>query len=120
MSTYIDKKEVLETFVRSSGPGGQHVNKASTCVQLLHIPTGIVVKCQESRHQDLNRERAWEILTDKLEQRERAIQMSKQAAAAKKRRQNRRPSQSAKERMIKTKKRRSSVKSNRKKVNNDD
>lgn len=47
--------DLHESFVRSSGPGGQHVNKTATCVVLLHRPTGLQVKCQESRSQLLNR-----------------------------------------------------------------
>ncbi|MCX8070676.1 MAG: peptide chain release factor-like protein [Thermodesulfovibrionales bacterium] len=51
----IKESDLQETFVRSSGKGGQHVNKTSTCVQLKHLPTGIEVKSQEDRSQSLNR-----------------------------------------------------------------
>jgi protein subunit release factor B len=51
----IVEKDVEERFVRSSGSGGQKVNKTSTCVYLKHIPTGIEVKCMEERSQSLNR-----------------------------------------------------------------
>ncbi len=44
-----------EKFVRSSGSGGQHVNKTSTCVWLKHLPTGIEVKCMRDRSQSVNR-----------------------------------------------------------------
>jgi len=44
-----------ESFIRSSGKGGQHVNKASTCVHLLHLPTGLEVKCMRERSQSVNR-----------------------------------------------------------------
>jgi len=43
----IREEEIRESFIRSGGKGGQHVNKVSTCVYLKHIPTGIEVKCQE-------------------------------------------------------------------------
>ncbi len=55
-----------EQFIRSSGNGGQNLNRVATCVRLLHIPTGIVVKCQIERTQRLNRYRARQILLDKL------------------------------------------------------
>jgi protein subunit release factor B len=51
----IREKDIEERFVRSSGSGGQKVNKTSTCVYLKHIPTGIEVKCMEERSQSLNR-----------------------------------------------------------------
>lgn len=54
----IREEDIEETFIRSGGKGGQHVNKASTCVYLKHIPTGIEVKCHQERSQSLNRYRA--------------------------------------------------------------
>jgi len=51
----IDEKDIEEKFVRSSGAGGQKVNKTSSCVYLRHVPTGIEVKCMEERSQSLNR-----------------------------------------------------------------
>lgn len=62
----LNKNEVVKSYIRSSGPGGQNVNKTSSCVQLTHIPTGIQVKSQETRDQYKNEIRAWKILTDKL------------------------------------------------------
>lgn len=49
------EKDIKEKFVRSSGKGGQKVNKTSSCVYLKHIPTGIEVKCMEDRSQSINR-----------------------------------------------------------------
>ncbi len=63
----ISEGDIEEVFVRSSGKGGQHVNKTSTCVQLRHIPTGIEIKCQRGRSQSLNRYHARVMLTDKIE-----------------------------------------------------
>lgn len=51
----IHEKDIEEKFVRSSGSGGQKVNKTSTCVYLRHIPTGFEIKCMKERSQSLNR-----------------------------------------------------------------
>jgi protein subunit release factor B len=51
----IHDKDIEEKFIRSSGRGGQKVNKTSTCVYLKHIPTGTEVKCMKERNQSLNR-----------------------------------------------------------------
>ncbi|MBF0507173.1 MAG: peptide chain release factor-like protein [Nitrospirae bacterium] len=51
----IAEKDIEEQFIRSSGKGGQHVNKTSSCVYLRHIPTGIEIKCMQERSQSANR-----------------------------------------------------------------
>jgi protein subunit release factor B len=63
----IHEKDIEEKFVRSSGKGGQHVNKTSTCVYLKHIPTGIEVKCMKDRSQSINRFLARRELIKKIE-----------------------------------------------------
>jgi len=61
------KSEDLEiTFFRSSGPGGQNVNKVETAVRVLHKPSGLIVSCQSERSQFKNREKAIEMLKTKL------------------------------------------------------
>ncbi|HEX2767763.1 MAG TPA: peptide chain release factor-like protein [Geobacteraceae bacterium] len=62
----IREEDLEERFVRSSGKGGQHVNKTSTCVWLRHIPTGIEVKCMAQRSQSLNRFLARRELLEKI------------------------------------------------------
>ncbi len=61
------EKDIEEKFVRSSGPGGQKVNKSSTCVHLTHRPSGLAVKMQKSRTQKLNRYYARKRLCEMLE-----------------------------------------------------
>ena len=112
----IPKEDVVESFVRSSGPGGQNVNKVSTCVALLHKPTGLIVKCQEYRTQFQNRQQAWKMLYDALEERQEQQRLHAQAKREKIRRQNRKRSLSAKERILENKKKNTLKKENRKKL----
>ncbi len=62
----IREEDLEEKFVRSSGKGGQHVNKTSTCVWLRHIPTGVEVKCMVERSQSVNRFLARRELLEKV------------------------------------------------------
>jgi len=64
----LNEDEIEEKFIRGSGPGGQKINKTSSCVELKHIKTGIIVKCQESRSQDQNRKIARSRMLEKLKQ----------------------------------------------------
>jgi peptide chain release factor 2 len=66
----IDEKDVRIDVMRSGGAGGQHVNKTESAVRLTHIPTNIVVKCQQDRSQHRNRAMAWDMLRAKLFERE--------------------------------------------------
>lgn len=63
----IRESDIEEHFVRARGRGGQKVNKTSSCVHILHVPSAIEVKCQETRSREANRFFARRILADKLE-----------------------------------------------------
>ncbi|RNC72687.1 MAG: peptide chain release factor-like protein [Desulfuromonadales bacterium] len=63
----VTEGDLEESFVRSSGAGGQHVNKTATCVQIRHRPTGIEVKCMKDRSQSLNRFLARRELLERIE-----------------------------------------------------
>ena len=105
--------DVEESFVRSGGHGGQNVNKVSTCVMLVHRPTGVQVKCQETRQQGLNRFIAWHLLLDKIEAQRQVKIKAERDRVEKLRRQKRKRSKGAKERMLADKSRHSAKKSSR-------
>jgi protein subunit release factor B len=70
----IPETDLEESFLKGSGPGGQKINKTSSAVQLRHVPTGVVVKCQETRSRDQNRKIARRILADRLDMMEKGPQ----------------------------------------------
>lgn len=103
-SLNIREEDIAETFIRSSGKGGQHVNKTSTCVYLKHLPTGIEVKCSQERSQSLNRYRARVVLAKKIEQLIKGSESEEIQRIEKIRRQKRKRSKRAKEKMLADKK----------------
>ena len=112
----VREDDLEETFVRSGGHGGQNVNKTSTCVMLLHRPTGLRVKCQTSRQQGFNRLLARQLLLDKIEARRTSQAAAERARLEKLRRQRRPRSRGAKERMLADKSRRAAKKDSRRRV----
>lgn len=109
----IFEKDIVEKFVRSSGRGGQKVNKTSTCVYLKHLPTGVEVKCQKERSQAINRFLARRILADKIEEMIRGKESEEQQRIEKIRRQKRKRSKRAKEKMLEEKRKQSQKKKER-------
>ncbi|HOX14716.1 MAG TPA: peptide chain release factor-like protein [Smithellaceae bacterium] len=96
----VSENDFEESFVRSSGPGGQKVNKTSSCVHLVHIPTGLAVKCQRERSQTLNRHLARRLLLDKIEMQQKGFIADEQEKIEKLRRQKRKRSRRAKEKIL--------------------
>jgi protein subunit release factor B len=104
------ESEFEEKFARSSGPGGQHVNKVSTAVTLRHTPTGVAVTVQDTRSQAMNRQLAWERLLDAIERTRADAKAAAKAAREKKRRQNAKRPWGLKMRILESKKRRGQTK----------
>jgi protein subunit release factor B len=99
----VREEEFRETFIRSSGPGGQKVNKTATCVFLVHLPTGLSVKCQQERSQTLNRFLARRILLDRIERLRTGLISAERMRVEKIKRQKRRRSRRAQEKTLEAK-----------------
>ena len=112
----VSEDDFEETFIRSSGPGGQKVNKSSSCVFLVHIPTGLSVKCQRERSQSLNRFLARRLLLDKIEKQQKSFIAAEKEKIEKIRRQKKKRSKRAKEKILENKRRKAMKKELRGKV----
>jgi len=112
----VSESDLKETFIRSSGPGGQKVNKTSSCVFLVHLPTGLSVKCQQERSQTLNRFLARRLLLDRIERIKTGTVAAEKARIEKLRRQKMRRTRRAKEKMLTEKHMQAEKKAAREKV----
>lgn len=108
--------DLEESFILGSGPGGQKTNKTSNVVRLLHIPSGIQVKCGSQRSREINRWLARRALAEEILERENKRKSKAREAREKIRRQKRRRSRRQKEKMLADKHAQSEKKAGRRKV----
>ena len=108
--------DLEESFARSSGPGGQNVNKVSTSVTLRHLPTGISVTVQDSRSQAVNRKLARERLLDAIESAREEQRIAEIARREKERRRKSPRPAALKRKILESKRRRAELKKQRTKI----
>jgi len=109
-------EDLEESFARSAGPGGQHVNKVSTAVTLRHRPSGVSVTVQDSRSQATNRKLARERLLQAIIDRAKKERAARRAAREKERRRKSPRPTKLKNRILEGKKRRAQLKERRQAV----
>jgi protein subunit release factor B len=116
----LHEADLDEHFIRSSGAGGQNVNKVSTCVWLKHVPSSIEVKCQKTRSQVDNRYFARQILCEKVEHMRLGKKSAQEREAYRIKKQKKRRSRKAKEKILGEKRVQSVKKANRRRPSSDD
>jgi len=114
----IREEDIIEKFIKSQGPGGQHVNKTSSCVYLKHIPTGIEVKCQKERSQARNRYIARKLLVEKIKAQKLKEALERKSEIEKLRRKMRKKPKRIKLKILEGKRRHSEKKNFRSKIVN--
>ncbi len=107
-------EDIEEKMIRGSGAGGQKINKTASCVQLLHRPTGIIVKCQKHREQSKNRLSAYKLLILKIEDLVKGKESERAKKIFKLKKQKVRRSKKAKAKILEGKRLRGEVKITRK------
>ena len=112
----ISETDLREIFARSSGPGGQNVNKVSTAVTLRHLPTGISVTAQDSRSQAVNRRLARERLLEAIASVRERQRMAEIATREKERRRKSPRPPALKRKILESKRRRGELKKQRTKI----
>lgn len=112
----IKSGDLEESFSRSSGPGGQHVNKVSTACTIRHVPTGTSVTASDSRSQSMNRQLALERLLDVFEKQREEKRQQRLAEISKSRRQKAKRSRGTKRKLVEGKRRRGETKKLRGKI----
>jgi protein subunit release factor B len=112
----VRETDLEETFARSSGPGGQHVNKVATAVTLRHRPSGISVTAQDSRSQAVNRKLVRERLLDAIETAEQARRAAEIAKVERERRRKSPRPAALKRRILESKRKRGDLKKQRGKI----
>jgi len=113
---HISEADLEESFARSSGPGGQNVNKVSTAVTLRHLPSGISVTVQDSRSQAVNRKLARERLLDEIESVRERQRMEEIGKREKERRRKSPRPPALKKKILESKRRRGELKKQRTKI----
>ena len=113
---HISEADLEESFARSSGPGGQNVNKVSTAVTLRHLPSGISVTVQDSRSQAVNRKLARERLLDEIESVRERQRMEEIGKREKERRRKSLRPPALKKKILESKRRRGELKKQRTKI----
>lgn len=106
----VGELDLREDFIKGGGPGGQKINKTSSCVQLTYLPMGWVLRCQRSRHREDNRFFVRWLLLERLEKIALGRESARQRQIHKLRAQKRKRHKRAKEKILKQKKERAEIK----------
>ncbi len=116
----VERADLVERFTRAGGPGGQHVNRTATAVQLRHLPSGLQVRAEGERSQLQNRITAREQLIARIEERRARAEAEQRDARERERRRRRRPSRSARKKNVEQKRQRGTVKRSRGRVRDEE